>query len=244
MEGPYGKPLLAVLIILMQNIFGNCEMQVLRPIGKAKIQPLLLSVFQHETQFKIRCLFKGPSDTESRFPIKVLDIKKDFTLFEANIPVPNGTYLNLILKSESTAETLKMAINFSPTSNAQLEFYGSNCEFEVKGSTDKSKYSAIVKNCEAEEDYTMYQYFKAKLNLLDEIASVTSFPESDKYWKYVNVSESYEPEDTATAILNKDLMVEDGVKVKNLDFNVFALGHRPPQERQMCESLVWTFRLI
>ncbi|XP_062611998.1 uncharacterized protein LOC134273806 [Saccostrea cucullata] len=244
MEGPYCKPLLAVFIILLQTIFGNCEVQVLRPIGKAKIQPLSLSVIQRETQFKIHCLFKGPSDTESRSPIKVLDIQKDFTLFEAIIPVRNVTNHKLILKSKSTSETLKMALNFFPTRYAQFEFYGSNCEFEVKGSTDKSKYSAIVKNCGAEEDYTMYQYFKAKLNLSDEIVSVTSFPESEKYWKYVNVSESYEPEDTATAILNKDLMAEDGVKVRNLDFDVFALGHRPPQRRKMCESLVWTFSLI
>ncbi|XP_061190892.1 uncharacterized protein LOC133199010 [Saccostrea echinata] len=239
----------AVCMILLQIIFGDCEMQVLRPMGKAKIQPLFLNVYPNEekTQFMIHGRFQGPLDMEAKSGslAKVLD-KTDFTLFEAIILFTNdtGANRNIILKSNSTSETLKMALNISPGSKQQTDFYGTNCEFEVKGSSDKAKYSAIVKNCGPEEDYTMYQYFKANLNLRDEIVRVTSFPESENLWNYVNVSENYKPEKTATAILNKDSMAEDGVKLKKIDFDLFALGNRPAQRRQICEALVWTYNLV
>lgn len=249
--------LLVIAFVLSANHKSKAE--IVRRLEKPAIQTLALSASPiNETLSARTGVFNGPSDTQFEFSGQSMEVKKGennvFTTvmttseynFEANTMYGSRA---LIIKSDSTKESMRILFNLNSKARTETTFPLNNCKIEIEKRENgtQTEYKAILSNCADEEGFE--KYFVLDLNFKSGEASQIyskdlnsqDIQRVSKYFKYAKTYYTSNERDTYYTILNVPALEADEITITNFHFTVSSKSSRSLFSDDLHSTYYWNY---
>uniref|UniRef100_K1QPN9 Uncharacterized protein n=1 Tax=Magallana gigas TaxID=29159 RepID=K1QPN9_MAGGI len=226
--------------------------EIIRKLRKAALQPISLSTASSNEENFIFGQFRGPSDTEATFDGGELFsfqnnlTREGNTEWEATMNSRFSDYNSwLILKSNSTRESLTLLLIYKSANRLQTTFVENSCEIGIEKTEigNQTEYKATTRNCGnnnvVRETFKVVLAF-SKTEKTENI--ITRYPGEAVYENHLKYVDTYkvENEDTYYAIFKWPAMEKDGVTLDGLSFELWV----NEKNARISSNRLWRFNIV